>query len=176
MPLTESYVPADTAIPVLETTVGGILRAAAAAAPDTIALVEGTADPATRRRWTYTELLAEAETAAKALAQRFAKGERVAVWAPNIPEWVILEYAAALAGVVLVTVNPAYQPEELRYVLGQSRAAGLFLLRSFRGNPMDAHLERIRASLTELREVVYFDDGGWPSSYHRPTPRLHCRT
>ena len=161
MPLTESYVPADTAIPVLETTVGGILRAAAAAAPDTIALVEGTADPATRRRWTYTELLAEAETAAKALAQRFAKGERVAVWAPNIPEWVILEYAAALAGVVLVTVNPAYQPEELRYVLGQSRAAGLFLLRSFRGNPMEAHLERIRASLTELREVVYFDDGGW---------------
>ena len=70
-------------------------------------------------------------------AARFEKGDRVAVWAPNIPEWVLLEYGAGLAGVVLVTVNPAYQPKELEYVLRQSRSSGIFYLRSFRGNPME---------------------------------------
>ena len=74
MPLTESYVPADTSSPVLETTVGGILRDAAARAPDTVALIEGV--PGERRSWTYAELLAGAERVARALAARFEKGER----------------------------------------------------------------------------------------------------
>ena len=121
MPLTESYVPADTSSPVLETTVGGILRDAAARAPDQVALIEGV--PGERRSWTYAELLADAERVARALAARFAKGDRVAVWAPNIPEWVLLEYGAGLAGVVLVTVNPAYQPKEPRV-----RAAAVAIL------------------------------------------------
>src|SRR5499433_1106539 len=107
-----SYWPTDTSEPVLETTVGGVLRAAAAADPDMTAMVAGVPDPAARHRWTYAQLLAEAEQAARVLTARFAPGERVAVWAPNLPEWVILEYAAALAGLVLVTVNPAYRPTE----------------------------------------------------------------
>ena len=82
----------------------------------------------------------------------------MAVWAPNIAEWVILEYGAALAGLVLVTVNPAYQAEELRYVLRQSRSAGLFYVPSFRGNPMQDHLHQVRESLPDLREVVSFAD------------------
>src|SRR3954454_23191096 len=84
--LTSSYCPADPSEPVRETPVGSVLREAAATAPDTVALVEGSADPATRRRWTYTELLRDAERAAAALTTRFEPGERVAVWAPNIPE------------------------------------------------------------------------------------------
>ena len=86
-------------------------------------MVGGVPDPGQRRRWTYAELLAEAEQAARALTARFAPGERVAVWAPNLPEWVILEYAAGLAGLVLVTVNPALRPAELAYVLNQCRSA-----------------------------------------------------
>ena len=156
MPLTESYVPADTSSPVLETTVGGILREAAARAPDQVALIEGV--PGERRSWTYAELLADAERAARALAARFAKGDRVAVWAPNIPEWVLLEYGAGLAGVVLVTVNPAYQPKELEYVLRQSRSSGIFYLRSFRGNPMEESLRQVADGLPELRELIPFDD------------------
>lgn len=109
-PLTTSYWPADTTEPVLDTTVGGVLRAAAAADPGALAMIGGMPDPASRRRWTYGELLAEAEQTARALTQRFAPGERVAAWAPNLPEWVILEYGAALAGLVLVTVNPALRP------------------------------------------------------------------
>src|SRR5439155_22225626 len=107
----------------------------AAAAPDTVALIEGSVDPGKRRQWTYAELLRDAEQAAAALTTRFQPGERVAVWAPNIPEWIVLEFALALAGCTLVTVNPAYRPAELAYVLRQSDAAGIFLVPEFR-SPM----------------------------------------
>jgi fatty-acyl-CoA synthase len=150
-----SYWPADTSEPVLETTVGGVLRAAAAAGPDMLAMVGGVPDPGQRRRWTYAELLAEAEQAARALTTRFAPGERVAVWAPNLPEWVILEYAAGLAGLVLVTVNPALRPAELAYVLNQSGAVGLFLVPEFR-SPMAKFLAEIRPEVPALREVIFF--------------------
>jgi fatty-acyl-CoA synthase len=148
-----SYWPADTSEPVLETTVGGILRAAAAAGPDMLAMVGGVPDPGQRRRWTYAELLAEAEQAARALTARFAPGERVAVWAPNLPEWVILEYAAGLAGLVLVTVNPALRPAELAYVLNQSGAAGIFLVPEFR-SPMAQFLAEVRPDVPALRDGV----------------------
>jgi len=156
--VTTSYWPADTSEPVLETTVGGVLRAAAAAGPQMLAMVGGVPDPGQRRRWTYAELLAEAEQAARALTARFAPGERVAVWAPNLPEWVILEYAAALAGLVLVTVNPALRPAELAYVLNQSGAVGIFLVPEFR-SPMAAFLAEVRPDVPALREVILFT--GW---------------
>ena len=158
MALTESYWPADTSSPVLDVTVGDLLRQTAAAVPDRTALVAGVPDPSERRRWTYRELEAGAEGVARALLGRFRPGERVAVWAPNLPEWVLLEFGAALAGVVLVTVNPAYRPSELQFVLGQSGASGIFLVPEFRGNPMAASLDQVRPDLPELREVISFDD------------------
>jgi len=150
-----SYWPADISEPVLETTVGGILRAAAAAGPDMLAMVGGVPDPGQRKRWTYAELLAQAEQAARALTARFAPGERVAAWAPNLPEWVILEYAAGLAGLVLVTVNPALRPAELAYVLNQSGAVGIFLVPEFR-SPMAQFLAEVRPDIPALREVIFF--------------------
>jgi fatty-acyl-CoA synthase len=155
--LTTSYWPADTTEPVLDTTVGGVLRAAAATDPGRLAMIGGLPDPAGRRRWTYGELLAEAEQAARALVQRFAPGERVAAWAPNLPEWVILEYAAALAGLVLVTVNPALRPAELAYVLNQSGASGIFLVPEYR-SPMAKFLDEVRPDVPGLREVVLFTE------------------
>jgi fatty-acyl-CoA synthase len=148
--------PADD--PPREDTVGAVLRAAAEAAPDTVALVEGVADPAVRRRWRYAELLAESELMARALLGRFEPGERVAVWAGNIPEWVILEMAAALAGLTLVTVNPALGAQEIRHVLGQSRSAGVFVQREYRGRILPRTLDDVRAHLPALREVMSFDD------------------
>jgi fatty-acyl-CoA synthase len=155
--LTSSYWPADLSEPIRETTVGDVLREAAAAAPDAVALVEGSPDAAKRRRWTYAELLQDAERAARALTARFEPGERVAIWAPNIPEWVILEFGMALAGLTLVTVNPAYRPAELAYVLKQSGAAGVFLVPEFR-SPMASYLEEVRGELPALREVTFFTD------------------
>ncbi|HVB46345.1 MAG TPA: AMP-binding protein [Streptosporangiaceae bacterium] len=155
--LTTSYWPADASSPVRQTTVGGVLRAAAAAGPNLLAMVGGLPEAGGRRRWTYAELLADAERAARALTARFAPGEPIAVWAPNLPEWVVLEYAAALAGLVLVTVNPALRPAELSYVLNQSGAVGIFLLPEFRG-PMAEYLREIRPEVPALRAVLYFTD------------------
>jgi fatty-acyl-CoA synthase len=157
--LTQSYWPADTREPILDTTVGGILRTAVEQAPDAPALIEGTPDGASsRRRWTYAELLQESERAARALLGRFEPGERVAIWAPNLPEWVVLEFGAALAGLTLVTVNPAYRSQELGYVLRQSRASGLFLVPEYRANSLLGFLEAARPQLPELRETVLLTD------------------
>jgi fatty-acyl-CoA synthase len=152
--LTESYWPADESRPLTEITLGDALRAAAVESPNRCALVEGVADPARRRRWTYAELLQSAEQVAASLLQSFSPGERIAVWSANVPEWVLLLYGSALAGVVLVTVNPAYKSRELEYVLGNSGASGLFTMDEYRGENSLAMVEGIRARLPALREVI----------------------
>ncbi|MGN6172546.1 MAG: AMP-binding protein, partial [Streptosporangiaceae bacterium] len=154
LPLTTAYWPADTSSPVMETTIGGVLRAAAERAPDQLALISGDPDPARRRQWRYGELLAGAERAAQALLARFEPGDRVAVWAANCPEWVLLEFAAGLAGVTLVTVNPAYQADELAHVLGHSGARGVVLAADYRGSSLPAILASVRGRLPQLREVI----------------------
>jgi fatty-acyl-CoA synthase len=152
--LSLSYWRPDASEPVLEITVGDALRSAAATWPDRVALVEGLSQPAERRRWTFASLLADAERIAQALLARFKPGDHVAVWAPNSPEWVLLEFGAALAGLTLVTVNPAYLAAELRYVLRQSRAVGLFLAAEYRGRSLVAVVEEIRSDLPLLHDVV----------------------
>ncbi len=158
MTLTESSWAATDELPVEDLTVGEMLRRAASAHPERTALVAGVHDPAGRRRWTYAELLADAEQCARALLTRFRPGEHVAIFAPNVPEWVILEFGAGLAGVVLVTLNPAFQAKEVAYVLGQSRAVGCFVMPEFRGNPMAATVETERLELDHLRDVVRLDE------------------
>ncbi len=153
----QSYAKGPSEPPVRDITIGALLREAAAAAPDRPALIAGVADPAARRQWTYAELLAEAERTARALRARFEPGERVAIWAPNVPEWVISEFGAAMAGVVLVTVNPSFQPKEVEYVLNQSKAAGILVLPEFRGNRMLHTVESVRGDCPTLREVIRLD-------------------
>jgi fatty-acyl-CoA synthase len=167
-----SYWPPEASVPVRESTVGMVLREAAERFASATALVEGVpVPPAQRRRWTFEQLLADAERVAGGLLERFEPGERVAVWAPNIPEWVLLEFGAALAGLVLVTVNPAFKARELAYVLRQSGAAGIFLLPEFRGNPMAAILDEVRPGLDELREAVLFSEwGAFVASSASPPP------
>ena len=134
--VTTSHVPAQSDMETCEITIGALLREVAAARPEAEALVEVRQDGTEGRRWTYAELLKDAERLAMALSTRFAPGERVVIWSPNSPEWVLMEYACALSGLVLVTANPAFQARELAYVLEQSRAVALFLVEKFRGNPM----------------------------------------
>jgi fatty-acyl-CoA synthase len=117
MVLAESYVAGPTSPEVQEITFGELLRKAAEAAPDRLALIAGVADPALRRQWTYAELFREAQRTARALLTRFKPGERIAVWAQNIPEWVMLEFGAGVAGMILVTLNPAFRAKEVEYVL-----------------------------------------------------------
>jgi acyl-CoA synthetase (AMP-forming)/AMP-acid ligase II len=145
----------------LDLTVGDLLRQTASRVPETVALVAG------EREWTYAELLEQSERAAHALLARFAPGDRVAIWAHNIPEWVILELAAGLAGITIVTVNPALRAQELAHVLGQSRADGIFLVPEYRGSAMAKMVEEVRG---DLREVISFAD--WDAFCDAPARSL----
>ena len=155
---TVSYWPADPG-EVRDVTVCETIRHAAATVPDRVALVDCLADPATRREWTYAELLADAERAARALLARFALGDRIAVWAPNSAVWIILQQGVAMAGMVIVALNPAYRTRELEFVLRESGAVGLFCVDSYRDFAMRELVDDIRPGLPELREVFSFS--GW---------------
>ena len=152
--LTTSHVPAQSDMETRDITIGALLREVAVARPDAEALVEIRQDGSEGRRWTYAELLADTEQLAHALSNRFAPGERVVIWSPNSPEWVLMEYACALSGLVLVTANPAFQARELAYVLEQSGAVALFLVEEFRGNPMGRIGAEVAASIPSVREVT----------------------
>ena len=148
---------ADPADRILDSTIGGVLRDAAETATDQIALVDGDVDD-DPRRWTYGELLAAAETVAAGLAARFDPGERLAVWLPTRPEALILTYAAALAGLVLVPVNPALRAAEVAHVLANSASVGLVSVPSHRGADLAGALASVRAGLPELREATWLDE------------------
>jgi fatty-acyl-CoA synthase len=156
--LTEAHTKGPSSPPTRDLTLGQLLEQAAQRAPDRLALVAGVADPTARRRWTYKELLDQSLRTARALQKRFKPGERVAVWAPNIPEWVMCEFGCAFAGLILVTVNPAFRLAEVEYVLKQSRAAGILVVNNFRGNQMLATAQQAAKNCPELREVICFDD------------------
>src|SRR5215208_4323302 len=158
MALTESYLAGPATPAVRDITLGQLLESAAASAPDRIAVIAGVPDPTLRRQWTYSELYTEAQRTARALLARFRPGERIAVWAYNVPEWIMLEFGAGLAGMVLVTVNPSFRANEVEYVLKQSRSAGVFVVNSFRGNPMLETVQAVASSCPELREIISFDD------------------
>lgn len=156
--MTESYWAKDTSEDIVEWTLGDLLRRAASDVPDRLALVHGVDDVRARRRWTYRALLDAAEQVARALLTQFVPGERVAVWAPNSPEWILLQHGAGLAGLVLVPVNPAYLADELMHILKSSQVAGIFFAPIYRNNDMWAILASIRPHLPSLREAVSLQD------------------
>jgi len=114
--------------PFRDVTVGDLLARLAGAVPDREALVY-----AGGPRLTFSQLEQEARTIAKGLmAIGVARGERVVLWATNVPEWVILQFAVAKIGAVLVTANTSLRARDLDYLLRQSEAATLITIRGFK--------------------------------------------
>jgi fatty-acyl-CoA synthase len=109
-------------------------------------------------RATYAQFWAQVEKVAKSfLAINVQKGDRVAIWSPNRYEWVLVQYATARIGAILVNINPAYRTSELAYVLGQSGSSVLVSALSFRGNDYSAMVEEARILHATLKEVIYLD-------------------
>ena len=110
-------------------------------------------------RYNYREFTEAVEECARALMSLgLEKGDHVAVWGQNVPEWVTLQFATGKTGTVLVTINPAYRANELQYVLEQSDAAALFLTEGvneadFVGILEDAFPDLANAGPTEELEI-----------------------
>ena len=156
--LTESYCPAQGGDMPAPLTICDMLHASAARAPDQAAVKELTYDGQVARVWTFAELLRDSQRLARALSSRYAEGARIAVYANNIPEWLLLELACAFANVTLVTVNPAYQKRELTFVLEQSRAEAIYYVESFRGNPMGDIVTAACDEIPAITRRILLDD------------------
>jgi len=156
--LTESYWPAEKSSGVRDITLPGLLREAAADAPDRLALVDGVADPAERRHWTYRELLEDVERTARALLTHFDEGDRIAFWSPNSATLIVLQQAIAMARMQLVALNPAYRAGELEFTLRQSGARALFFIAEYRGVDLTAIVESVRGNLPDLQTLVTGDE------------------
>jgi fatty-acyl-CoA synthase len=135
------------------------LAAAAARFPDREALVVCHQSA----RLTWSALDREATRTARGLAGLGLRpGDRAGIWASNCLEWVLLQYAAARAGMVLVNVNPAYRSHELRYVLDKSRIRALFLREhDARTNYREILDESRRGQSLPLQHVVWLGDPSW---------------
>ena len=87
------------------------------------------------------------------LAIGLGRGDRFGVWSTNWPQWVLLQFATARIGVILVTVNPAFQSSELQYTLAQSEVRGLALIERHR-DEFDAHIENAEQRRAWLEKKV----------------------
>lgn len=156
--LTESYFPAHGGREPAAMTIGEMLSQSTAKSPHQPAIKELTYAGQIARTWTYAELLSDSERLARALASRHAEGARIAVYANNVPEWILLELACALAGITLVTVNPAYQKRELKYVLEQSRSEAIYYVADFRGNPMQEIADAVCNEIPMITHRILLND------------------
>jgi fatty-acyl-CoA synthase len=144
-------------IELLEMTIGDLLDHRADELPKQEAVVYSCQPEFERSyelRWTYQQYRERANQVARGLmALGLSKGEHIAVWATNLPEWVLLEMAVAKAGLVLVTVNPAYRAQELEYVLKQGDVCALFLMAKVRDHDCLATLRSLVNPGTRKGEV-----------------------
>ena len=150
-----SYAQGPTDVPLLDGTIGEALRRASAEFGDHEALVvrqQGF-------RATYAELQDQAGVAARGLmALGVERGDRVGIWAPNRFEWVVIQYATARIGAVLVNVNPAYKTTELEYALTQSGIGLLVLAKGFRQADYAGMLAEVRDHCPDLRRALVLED------------------
>jgi fatty-acyl-CoA synthase len=126
-------------------TIGQVLARTAARVPTHDAVVF----PQLKLRWSWAEFDRRVTDVARALwASGLRPGEHIAVWATNVPEWILLQFAAARIGVILVTINPAYRPFELEYVLKQSDTRALFLIDCFKKSDYFGMISEVCPALT----------------------------
>jgi fatty-acyl-CoA synthase len=153
-----SYAHGTSTVPLLGETVGDCLDAIVRRFGERPALIEC----ATGRRFSYHELGAEVDrVAAGLIAAGIGRGDRVGIWAPNCVEWVLVQFATAKLGVILVNVNPAYRSQELAYVLNQAGIRMLISAARYRSSDYAQMIEAVRERCPALEQVVLLGDRSW---------------
>jgi fatty-acyl-CoA synthase len=161
-----SYVHGNSGAPLIGATIGGFLQTVAASHGAQEALIV----PEQGIRWTYAELLERSDAfAAGLLSLGLKPGDRVGIWAPNCAEWTVAQFATARAGLILVTINPAYRTSELEHALKIVACSALIAATRFRGSDyiamlrelmpeLDAGAELVSVRLPALRRVITLGD------------------
>ncbi|AZA48795.1 AMP-binding protein [Chryseobacterium carnipullorum] len=153
MPL--SYVYGASSIPLLGQTIGGNLKKTVEKYPNQEALV----CVHQNYRATYQEFYNQTTAVAKALIFSGAKaGDRIGIWSSNRYEWVLLQYATARIGTILVNINPAYRTHELTYVINQSGIRFIFSSLSFKTSNYKELVEYAKEVCPSLEHEIFFDD------------------
>lgn len=150
-----SYTSGASTLPLLGETIGANLKNTVAQFPQREALV----CVEQNYRVTYTEFYAQTEQIAKAmLAHGLKKGDRVGIWAPNRAEWVLIQYATARVGIILVNLNPAYREHELEYVLNQAEVSAVFASKVFKTSLYQEMLNSVQTTVPSLRQIIIFEE------------------
>ncbi len=149
-----SYDNGTSDVPLLGITISQQLKQTVDNYPDSEALVV----PYQNYRATYKEFWQQVEEVAKGLlAYGVKKGDRVGIWSPNRYEWVLVQFATARIGVILVNVNPAYKASELKYALKQSEISLLIMSKGFRQTNYIEILDEVRASCIRLKHIIVME-------------------
>jgi fatty-acyl-CoA synthase len=149
-----SYAHGTSPLPLLGQTIGQNLRATVEPHGDREALVVRSQG----YRATYRQLWEATTLAARGLLTLgVATGDRVGIWSANRYEWVVVQYATARLGAILVNINPAYQVTELEYVLKQAGVSVLLHSRGFRQADYCAMLDAVRPHCPDLRHILLLD-------------------
>lgn len=148
--LYQSYVRGDTAIPLIDETIGVHFDEVVARWPDSEALVvrhQGI-------RWTFSELQKQVDNfAAGLIALGMVPGDRIGIWSPNNAEWVVTQFATAKAGLILVNINPAYRLFELQYALNKVGCKALITASEFKSSNYADMLHELAPELVECSGV-----------------------
>ncbi|MBS9375882.1 AMP-binding protein [Rhodococcus sp. B50] len=153
-----SYTQGAWDVPLLGDTIGDNLDRTAARFGDREALV----DSAAGKRWRYTEFVADVDVLALGMLRSgIVKGDRVGIWAPNCWQWVLVQYATAKIGAILVNINPAYRSHELQYVLEQAGIRMLVSAPTFKTSDYAQMIETVRPNCPDLEDVVLLDSPRW---------------
>ena len=153
-----SYIHGTSLTPLIGETIGANFDRIVGLYPDRDAVVVCHQDV----RWTYAEFGARVDRVARALVGiGLQPGDRMGIWAPNCAEWLLVQYASAKAGVILVNVNPAYRTSELEFVLNQSGCRVLISARAFKSSDYVAMVREVAPRCPALERTVFLDSGDW---------------
>jgi fatty-acyl-CoA synthase len=153
-----SYAHGAVDTPLLGQTIGENFERTVARFPDADAVVSRHQGVS----FTYAELNEGVDRLARALmAAGLEPGDRLGIWSPNCVEWLMLQFATAKAGVILVNINPAYRTSELEYALNQSGCRVLVAASSFKSSDYEAMVEEVRDNLPALERTIFLGTTGW---------------